>query len=77
MPPQVVTAKQLINHLTDIIDEYGDVPVITGRCNLGVFESVDRPSVLTVTPTREVAGFQAYEYAGPKAGRRTKAAFIN
>lgn len=77
MPPREVTAEELIKHLTDIVDEYGNIPVITGNCADGAFESVENPSVLTVTPTREVSGFQAYKYASPEASRRTKAAFIN
>lgn len=77
MTAQTVTAEELIRHLTDIVDEYGDIPVITGRCNLGAFESVEHPAVLTVTPAGEVSGFQAYRYAGPEDARRTKAALIN
>ena len=77
MTPRVVAAEDLIGYLADIVDEWGNIPVVTGSCTAGVFESVGRPSVLSVTPTKEVAGFQAYEYATPEAARRTKAAFIN
>lgn len=70
MPPKEVTAEELIKHLTDI-------PVITGSCADGACESVENPSALTVTPTGEVSGFQAYKYASPEATRRTKPAFIN
>lgn len=77
MLPQAVTAKQPVKHLTDIIDEYGNIPVVTGSRTAGTFESVEQPAVPTVTPTGEVGGFQAYEYASPEATRRTKAIFIN
>ena len=77
MPPQVVTAKQLIKHLTDIIDEYGNIPVVAGSRTAGTFESIEHPAVLTGTPTGEVSGFQAYKYASPEDVHRTKAAFIN
>lgn len=77
MTAQVVTAKDLIKHLADIVDEWGNIPVVTGSCTAGVFESVGQPSVLSVTPTKEAAGFQAYKYASPEDARRTKAAFIN
>lgn len=76
MTARIVTAEELIDYLSDIINEYGNIPVITGHQNVGVFESVGQPSVLTVNPTREVSGFQAYEYATPESARRTKAAFI-
>lgn len=72
-----MTTEELIKHLTDIVDEYGNIPVVTGSCADGAFESVETPSVLTVTPTGEAAGFQAYKYATPETAHRTKAAFIN
>lgn len=76
MFPKKVTARELIKYLTDIIDEYGNIPVITGSRTSGIFESVGRPAVLSVTPTEEMTDFQAYEYASPEDVRRTKAAFI-
>ena len=77
MPPRGVAIKELVKHLTDIADEYGNVPVITGNSALGAFESVEPPAVPTVTPTEKMTDFQTYRYAGPEAARRTKAALIN
>lgn len=76
MTARVITAEGLIEYLADIVDEGGNIPVITGSCTAGVFESVGPPSVLSATPTKEVGGFQAYEYASPEDARRTKAASI-
>lgn len=77
MFPQIVTAKELIEYLTDIVDECGDIPVITGSSTSGAFESVGRPAVLTVTPTEEMTDFQTYGYALPEDASQTKAAFIH
>ena len=46
----VVTVKELITYLTDIADEYGDIPVATHSAISGAVESVGRPVVVPVTP---------------------------
>lgn len=77
MSPQVVTAKELIEYLADIVDKHGDVPVIINSETSGATESVGRPIVLPVVPAGEVDGFQAYEYGRPEDTPQTKAALIN
>lgn len=77
MTAQVVTAEELIEYLTDIVDEYGDIPVIINSETSGATESVGRPIVLPVTPVGELDGFQAYEYGRREGAPRTKAALIN
>lgn len=63
MRPQVVTAKEVVEHLTDIIEKYGDVPVIVHRADHNAVESVGRPVAVSVTPAGSVDDFQAYNYA--------------
>lgn len=77
MTAQVVTAEELIEYLTDIVDQHGDIPVIINSETSGAVESIGRPIVLPVIPTGEVDGFQAYEYCRQEDTPRTKAALIN
>ena len=77
MPPQVVTANELIEYLTDIVDEHGDIPVIIYSVTSGEVESVGRPIVLAATPTGEADGFQTYTYPPQEDAPQTKAALIN
>lgn len=77
MTPQVVTTKELIEYLGDIIDKHGDIPVVISSEASGAVESVGRPSVLAVVPAGEVDGFQAYSYASQEDAPQTKAALIN
>lgn len=77
MTAQVVTTKELIEYLTDIVDEYGDIPVIINSETSGAVESVGRPIVLPVVPAGEVDGFQTYEYSRQEDAPQTKAALIN
>ena len=77
MTAQVVTAKKLIEYLTEIVDQHGDIPVIVYSAVSGEVESVDRPVVLAVTPTGEAGGFQTYAYAPQEGTSHTKAALIH
>lgn len=77
MAAQVVTAEELIEYLTDIVDEHGDIPVIINSETPGAVESVGRPIVLPVTPAGEVDGFQAYKHGRQEDTPQTKAALIN
>ena len=77
MAAQVVTAEELIEYLTDIVDQHGDIPVIINSETSGATESVGRPIVLPVTPAGEVDGFQAYEYDRQEDAPQIKAALIN
>ena len=77
MTAQVVTAEELVEYLTDIVDKYGDIPVIIDSETSGAVESVGRPIVLPVIPAGEVDGFQAYSYADQEDASQTKAALIN
>lgn len=77
MTAQTVTAKELIEYLTDIINKHGDIPVIINSEASGAVESVGRPLVLPVVPAGEVDGFQAYSHAGPEDAPQIKAALIN
>lgn len=76
MTAQVVTAKELIGYLADIIEKHGDVPVVIDREDHGAVESVGRPAVVPVIPAGAVDGFQAYDYAR-RQDVQTKAALIN
>nr|DAV35123.1 MAG TPA: Homing endonuclease repeat [Caudoviricetes sp.] len=77
MSPQAVTANELIEYLTDIADEHGDIPVIVYSAVSGKVESVGRPIVLTVAPAGEADGFQTYSCTPQEDAPRTKAALIN
>lgn len=77
MTAQVVTAEELIEYLTDIVDQHGDIPVVIDSETSGAVESVGRPAVLSVIPAGEADGFQAYEYARQEDAPQTKAALIN
>lgn len=77
MTAQVVTAEELIEYLTDIVDQHGDIPVIINSETSGTVESIGRPIVLPVIPAGEVDGFQAYKYGRPEDTPQTKAALIN
>lgn len=75
--PQVVTANELIEYLTDIVDEHGDIPVIVYGTASSEVESVGRPIVLAVSPAGDADGFQAYTCPPREGAPRTKAALIN
>lgn len=77
MAAQIVTAEELIEHLTDIVDEHGNIPVIVYSAVSGEVESVGRPIVLAVTPTGETDGFQTYAYATQEDASCPKAALIH
>jgi hypothetical protein len=77
MTAQIVTAEELIEYLTDIIDEHGNIPVIINSEASGMVESVGRPIVLPVVPAGESDGFQAYKYGRQEDAPQTKAALIN
>lgn len=77
MTAQVVTAEELIEYLTDIVNQHGDIPVVINSETSDAVESVGRPLVLPVAPAGELDGFQAYKYAGPEDAPHTKAALIN
>lgn len=77
MTAQVVTAEELIEYLTDIIDEHGDIPVIINSAASGAIESIGRPLVQSVIPAGELDGFQTYEYGRQEDAPHTKAALIN
>ena len=77
MTAQVVTAKELIEYLADIVEAHGDIPVIIDSEKDGAVESVGRPLVMSVIPVGDVDGFQAYDYARSQDAPQTKAALIN
>lgn len=77
MTAQVVTAEELIEYLTEIVDKHGDIPVIINSAFSGAIESIGRPMVQSVIPVKEVDGFQAYKYASQEDAPQTKAALIN
>lgn len=77
MTAQVVTAEELIEYLTDIIETHGNVPVVIDSENNGAVESVGRPAVVSLIPAGDVDGFQAYDYARRQDAPQTKAALIN
>lgn len=76
MTAQVVTAKELIEYLSDIAEKHGDIPVVIDRPDRGAVESVGRPAVVSVIPAGAVDGFQAYDYAR-RQDAQVKAALIN
>lgn len=76
MGAQVVTAKELIEYLTDIVEKHGDVPAVIDRAGHNAVESVGRPSVVSVVPAGAVGDFQAYDYAR-RQDVQVKAALIN
>ena len=76
MTAQVVTAKELIEHLVDIIEKHGDIPVVIDRPDHDAVESVGRPAVVSLIPAGAVDGFQAYDYAR-RQDVQVKAALIN
>lgn len=77
MTTQVVTAEELIEYLTDIVEAHGDIPVIINSGTSGSTESIGRPIVVPVTPAGELDGFQTYEYGRQEDAPRTRAALIN
>ena len=77
MTPQVVTAKELIEYLTDIIEAHGDIPIVIGSESDGAVESVGRPIIVSVVPAGDADGFQAYDYAHSQDASQIKAALIN
>ena len=76
MTAQIVTAKELIDYLTGIVERHGDIPVVIDRADHGAVESVGRPAVVSVIPAGVVGDFQAYDYAR-RQDVQTKAALIN
>lgn len=60
MDAQVVTIKELIAHLNDIVEAYGDIPAVTVSRVDGLVECAGRPKVLSLPPACSVDGFQAY-----------------
>lgn len=76
MTAQVVTAKELIEHLREIVERHGDIPVVIDRADHGAVESVGRPAVVSLIPAGAVDGFQAYDYAR-RQDVQVKAALIN
>lgn len=76
MTAQVVTAEELVEYLTGIIEKHGDIPVVIDRIDHGAVESVGRPMVVSVIPAGAVGGFQAYDYAR-RQDAQIKAALIN
>lgn len=60
--PIVVTAEEVIKDLTDIVEKYGDVPVVIARTDDKAAESIGRPTVVSLAPSGTVDGFQAYDY---------------
>lgn len=77
MTAQAVTAEELTESLTGIVDEHGDIPVIINSETSGAVESLGRPIVPPVILAGEVDGFQAYEYGRPEDTPQTKATPIN
>lgn len=77
MTAQVVTAEELIEYLTDIVEAHGDIPVVIDSENDGAVESVGRPAVVSVIPAGDADGFQAYDYARRQDAPQVKAALIN
>lgn len=77
MTAQVVTVKELIGYLTDIADQYGDIPVIIDSKVSGAIESIGRPVVRSAIPAGEVEGFQAYKYCRHEDAPQSKAALIH
>lgn len=76
MTAQIVTAQELIEYLTGIVESHGDIPVVIDRADHGAVESVGRPSIVSVIPAGTVDGFQAYDYAR-RQDVHVKAALIN
>lgn len=76
MTAQIVTAKELVEYLTDIVERHGDIPVVIDRADHNAVESVGRPAVVSVIPAGVIGGFQAYDYAR-RQDAQTKAALIN
>lgn len=76
MAARVVTAEELIEYLTDIIKEHGNIPVVIDRADHGAVESVSRPAVVSVIPAGAVGDFRAYDYAR-RQDVQVKAALIN
>lgn len=76
MTAQVVTAEELIEHLTGIVKRHGNIPVVIDRADHNAVESVGRPAIVSVIPAGAVGGFQAYDYAR-RQDTRIKAALIS
>lgn len=72
MTPQVVTTEELIGYLTDILHEYGDIPVIINSATPGALESIGRPVAMPVVPAGELEGFRAYKHT-----KRTDPSHVN
>lgn len=76
MTARVVTTKELIRYLADIIEKHGDIPVVIDRADHNAVESVGRPAVVSVIPAGAVDDYQAYDYAR-RRDTHIKAALIN
>ena len=77
MTAQVVTAEELIEYLTEIVDQHGDIPVIINAATPDMAESIGLPLTLSVVPAGEVNGFQEYKFASPSDTPHIKAALIH
>lgn len=77
MSAQVVTAEELIEYLTNIIEAHGNIPIVIGSESDSAVESVGRPAIVSVVPTADEDGFQAYDYAHRQDASQIKAALIN
>lgn len=77
MSAQVVTAKELIEYLTDIIEAHGDIPIVIDSESGGAVKSVGRPAIVSVIPAGDTDGFRAYDYARRQDAPQIKAALIN
>lgn len=74
--PQVVTAQEAIDHLVDIVEKHGDIPVIVHRADHNAVESIGCPVAVSVTPAGSIDGFQAYDYT-PRQDGQTMAVLIH
>lgn len=77
MTTQTVTAEELTEHPTDIVDEHGNIPVINNSGTSSTAESVGHPIAPPDTPAGDADIFQAHEYSRQEDTPQTKAAPIN
>lgn len=63
MTPRAITAKETIGYLVDIVEKYGDIPVIVHRVDHDAVGSISHPTVVSVTPDGSMGDFRAYKYA--------------
>lgn len=77
MTPQVVTTSELIEYLTDIVDEHGDIPVVIRSATSNEAESVGRPIALSVIHAGAAEGAQTCDYPPQEDTPRTDTTPIN